>query len=208
MNVEIRVPDLPESVADATVGNWHKHPGEHVEVGELLVEIETDKVVLEVPAPESGIVEEILFERGSTVTSRQLLARLRAGEAAPAAASGPEADVITPSVRRLLAEKGLDASQIVGSGNNDINTQQNKWKKIVDPLWQSGASAPYILMSSKANDNKLGNKFYDRVPLDMKNWVDNDTDNLCWSGYLRFGVGFFDWRHVIMGGATTGTTLV
>ncbi len=115
MNVEIRVPDLPESVADATVGNWHKHPGEQVEVGELLVEIETDKVVLEVPAPESGVLEEIMFERGSTVTSRQLLARLRAGEA-PQAAAGPEADVITPSVRRLLAEKGLDASQISGSG--------------------------------------------------------------------------------------------
>lgn len=107
-----------------------------------------------------------------------------------------------------LVDRIIHSSQIVGSGNNDINTQQNKWKKIVDPLWQSGASAPYILMSSKANDNKLGNKFYDRVPLDMKNWVDNDTDNLCWSGYLRFGVGFFDWRHVIMGGATTGTTLV
>lgn len=106
-----------------------------------------------------------------------------------------------------LIDRIIHSAQIVGSGNNDVNTQQNKWKKVVDPLWQSGASAPYILLSSKANQNKQGNKLYDRKPLVMKNWVDNDTDNLCWSGYMRFGVGFYDWRHVIMGGATTGTTL-
>ena len=79
MTVEIRVPDLPESVADATVGNWHKQPGEHVKAGDLLVEVETDKIVLEVPAPEDGVLRSIQFERGTTVTSRQVLGVLEAG---------------------------------------------------------------------------------------------------------------------------------
>mgnify|MGYP000184446109 FL=1 len=77
MTIEIRVPDLPESVADATVGNWHKNPGEFVQAGEPLVDIETDKVVLEVPAPESGVLAAILNERGNTVLAGQLLAQMQ-----------------------------------------------------------------------------------------------------------------------------------
>ncbi|MDN5450199.1 MAG: dihydrolipoamide succinyltransferase, partial [Enterobacterales bacterium] len=76
-SVEILVPDLPESVADATVATWHKKPGDTVARDEVIVEIETDKVVLEVPAPEAGIMDAILEEEGATVLSRQLLGRLR-----------------------------------------------------------------------------------------------------------------------------------
>lgn len=130
MTVEIRVPDLPESVADATVGNWHKQPGERVKAGELLVEIETDKIVLEVPAPEEGVLQSIQFERGSTVTSRQVLGLLAAGSAVgmasePATVDTSDADIITPSVRRLLAEKGLTPAGISGSGKGGRVTKED-----------------------------------------------------------------------------------
>ncbi|MBW6454032.1 MAG: dihydrolipoamide succinyltransferase, partial [Methyloprofundus sp.] len=76
MSIEIRVPTLPESVADATLISWHKAPGDFIQKDENLVDLETDKVVLEVPAPESGILTEIIAQDGSTVTSGDLLAMI------------------------------------------------------------------------------------------------------------------------------------
>ncbi|MET2848598.1 2-oxoglutarate dehydrogenase complex dihydrolipoyllysine-residue succinyltransferase [Vibrio owensii] len=135
MTIEILVPDLPESVADATVATWHKQPGDVVERDEVLVDIETDKVVLEVPAPEAGVLEAIIEEEGSTVLSKQLIAKLKPGavagepttdstedkEASPdkrhkAALTEESNDALSPAVRRLLAEHGLEASQVKGSG--------------------------------------------------------------------------------------------
>ena len=81
MTIEILVPDLPESVADATVATWHKKVGETVKRDEVLVEIETDKVVLEVPALSDGVVAEILQEEGATVVSKQLLGKLSTQQA-------------------------------------------------------------------------------------------------------------------------------
>ena len=124
MTIEIRVPELPESVADATVGNWHKSPGESVKAGESLVDIETDKVVLEVPAPTDGVVTRILVERGNRVLARQLLAELQAG-VATVTDSGKDADILTPSVRRLLAEQGVEPSQLVGSGKGGRITRED-----------------------------------------------------------------------------------
>ena len=99
MTIEIRVPDLPESVADATVGNWHKNPGEFVQAGEPLVDIETDKVVLEVPAPESGVLAAILIERGNTVLAGQLLAQMQSAAADNhAVENAKDADILTPSL--------------------------------------------------------------------------------------------------------------
>lgn len=77
MTIEIKVPVLPESVADASIATWHKRPGDKVERDEVIVDIETDKVVLEVPAPEAGILEEILEEEGATVLGEQVIARLK-----------------------------------------------------------------------------------------------------------------------------------
>lgn len=135
MTVEILVPDLPESVADATVATWHKQPGDVVARDEVIVEIETDKVVLEVPAPEEGVLEAILEEEGATVLSKQLLARLKPGAVAgepttdttSATASSPDKrhkatlteetnDALSPAVRRLLAEHNLQAEQVKGTG--------------------------------------------------------------------------------------------
>ncbi len=126
MSSEVRVPALPESVADATVLAWHKAPGEAVRKDESLVDLETDKVVLEVPAPADGVLGPILAEVGTVVTAASLLATVLPGaagaSAAPAAsapAAAPAADpVVAPAARRLVKEMGLDPSQIPGSGRD------------------------------------------------------------------------------------------
>ena len=105
-------------------------------------------------------------------------------------------------IRRIIASE-----QIVGSGNNDINTQKGKWTLIVDPLWEVASGAPYIIMSSEANKDLMANLFYDRIDLEVESQVDFDTKNLEYTGRGRMGVGARDWRHALMGGASSGTTL-
>ena len=106
-----------------------------------------------------------------------------------------------------LIKRIIRSDLIVGSSNNDVNTQKGLWNLIVDPMWQVESGEPYILMSSEANKEMTGSVFYDRVPLDVKNQVDFDTRNLEWNGYGRMSAGFRDWRHIILGGASAGTTL-
>lgn len=130
MTIEIKVPDLPESVADATIATWHKGPGDRVERDEVIVDIETDKVVLEVPAMESGVLQTIHNEEGDTVVAQQvigvLLTDVEAGEetkapspvAAVAQEHSAKNDGLSPTVRRLLAENDLSADQITGTGKN------------------------------------------------------------------------------------------
>ncbi|MBS58992.1 MAG: dihydrolipoyllysine-residue succinyltransferase [Alteromonadaceae bacterium] len=132
MTVEIKAPAFPESVADGVVSAWHKGPGDSVARDELLVEIETDKVVMEVVAPEPGVIEAIMVAEGETITSEALLATLTAGAAvtqAPAAevstsgeadsgaaAGTTEAIPMGPAVRALLEEYGLSPGNIVATG--------------------------------------------------------------------------------------------
>jgi len=138
MTIEVRVPQLPESVADATLVAWHKKAGDPVSRDENLVDLETDKVVLEVPAPTAGVIKELKVQNGATVTSGQLLALLEEGAVAaspaaaaparpaaapaakgePAAAKGTGSDKLAPSVRRLVDEHKLDAGAIAGSGRD------------------------------------------------------------------------------------------
>jgi 2-oxoglutarate dehydrogenase E2 component (dihydrolipoamide succinyltransferase) len=131
MSIEVKVPQLPESVTDATLVAWHKQPGEPVGRDENLVDLETDKVVLEVPAPAAGVIKEIKVENGATVTSGQVLAILEEGAAAaaskPAAAQSPaaaseakaaSAAKLAPAAKRMVAENKLDAGQIPGSGRD------------------------------------------------------------------------------------------
>ena len=97
---------------------------------------------------------------------------------------------------------------VVGSANNDVNTQKGLWKLVVNPLWNHTVGTnPYIIMSDEANEELMGNMFFDRTDLQMKEQVDINTHNLQYSGRFRMGSGFFNWRHVIMGGASEGTTL-
>ena len=147
MTIEIKVPPLPESVSDATLVAWHKKPGDAVRRDENLADLETDKVVLEVPAPSSGTLVEIKIKDGATVTAGDLLAILEEGDAAvtPAAgptepeaaagdkesqqeadhASGPNAHKLSPSVRRLLDEHDLDPAVIEGSGRDGRITKSD-----------------------------------------------------------------------------------
>lgn len=145
--IEVLVPELPESVADATVATWLKQAGDFVERDEVLVEIETDKVVLEVPATASGILQEIVEEEGATVLSKQLLAKLVEGDAP--AASKPTAEIVSndntgadasPSVRRLIAEKNLDVNAIKGTGKGGAITLEDV-EKYVSPKPAAATSA-------------------------------------------------------------------
>lgn len=151
MTIEIVVPVLPESVADAAVATWHKRPGDAVERDEVIVEIETDKVILEVPAVESGVLVEILEEEGATVLGQQVIGRLKVGAVAgeetkdkPAAASEESVDA-SPAVRRLIAEKGLDASKIAGTGKNGLITKEDVEKSLAPAApAPKAAAAPVV----------------------------------------------------------------
>lgn len=139
MSIEVKVPALPESVADATIATWHKKVGDKVSRDENIVDLETDKVVLEVPAPEDGILDEILFPQGATVQAGALLARIGAAAHGSSSSQTAEAQVpapkqsaaeessstASPAVRRLLAEHDLQSSQITGSGKDGRVTKDD-----------------------------------------------------------------------------------
>ncbi|WP_019448330.1 2-oxoglutarate dehydrogenase complex dihydrolipoyllysine-residue succinyltransferase [Cupriavidus sp. BIS7] len=138
--VDVKVPQLSESVAEATMLNWKKKPGEAVAQDEILIEIETDKVVLEVPAPSAGVLTQIIRNDGDTVVADELIAKIdteaTAGAAAPAAAAPAPAAaapapaaaapaaaanpgaIAMPSAAKLMAEGGLSASQVAGTGKD------------------------------------------------------------------------------------------
>ncbi|MFO1421830.1 MAG: 2-oxoglutarate dehydrogenase complex dihydrolipoyllysine-residue succinyltransferase [Candidatus Competibacteraceae bacterium] len=128
MTIEVKVPTLPESVADGTLVNWKKKPGEAVKRGENLVDLETDKVVLDIPAPADGVLGAILRLEGETVATGDVIATLEesagAEVTAPAASPMPavpatvaaDSEGLSPAVRRLAAEHGLDIARIPGSG--------------------------------------------------------------------------------------------
>lgn len=107
-----------------------------------------------------------------------------------------------------LIKRLLHSEQIVGSNNNDINTQKGVWNLIVDHRWQKTTTkTPYILMSSEAQRELNAGVFFDRVALDVSNEVLNKSRNLEWSGYARWSAGFNNWSAYILGGAQAGTTL-
>jgi 2-oxoglutarate dehydrogenase E2 component (dihydrolipoamide succinyltransferase) len=155
MTIEIRVPQLPESVADATLVTWHKQPGQAVSRDENLADLETDKVVLEVPAPTNGVLKELRIAAGATVTSGQVLAVIEEGAAAsaksapatpaaaPKAAAEPakaaaDAGKLSPSVRRLVEENKLDPGKIPASGKDGRITKGD----VVGYMDQKPAAAP------------------------------------------------------------------
>ncbi|MBL8298917.1 MAG: 2-oxoglutarate dehydrogenase complex dihydrolipoyllysine-residue succinyltransferase [Rhodanobacteraceae bacterium] len=154
MTIEVKVPVLPESVSDATIATWHKKAGDTVKRDENLVDLETDKVVLEVPAPADGVLKEIRRQSGDTVNSQEIIAVIEEGAvaAAPApvaAAAAPKAaapaaapaaakvDELSPAGRRVASENALDPSQVAGTGRDNRVTKED----LVN-FMRSGGQAP------------------------------------------------------------------
>lgn len=157
MSIEIKVPSLPESVADATVAKWYKQEGDSIGRDENLLDLETDKVMLEVPSPKAGVIEKIIAPEGGVVKAGELLAVIKEGAVAakPAASEAPKAEAPVaesvasttggaagPAARREAAEKGVDIAAVAGSGKGGRVTKQDVagavGNTIVSPVTAAG----------------------------------------------------------------------
>ena len=174
MATEIRVPTLGESVTEATIGKWFKKPGDAVKADEPLVELETDKVTVEVPAPAAGVLEEIVAKDGQTVTIGAVLGSIKEGaggatapaakaaapapakseapKAAPAPSSAPKGDGQAPSVRRLGAESGVDPAGVSGTGKDGRVTKGDMLNAIERGPSAAPAPAAQMRAPSTADD--------------------------------------------------------
>ncbi|MBL0029326.1 MAG: 2-oxoglutarate dehydrogenase complex dihydrolipoyllysine-residue succinyltransferase [Rhodanobacteraceae bacterium] len=159
MATEVKVPVLPESVSDAIIATWHKKPGDAVRRDENLVDLETDKVVLEVPAPADGVLKQIIKNTGATVTSQELIAIIEAGAVAaapaPAAvAAAPTAAApsvpaatsaeLSPAGRRVAEENRIDAANVAGTGRGGQVTKEDlvNSRAAAAPAGRPAAAAP------------------------------------------------------------------
>ena len=172
MSLEIKAPVFPESVADGTVATWHKKPGEAVKRGELIVDIETDKVVMEVVAPADGVISQVMKNEGDTVLSQEVLAIFTAGAAAaaapvaataapvaaPVASSAPAA--AGPAARKAAAEAGVDIAAVAGSGVGGRVTKDDVAAAKPAPVAAAApvAPAPALAMA-------VGERVEKRVPM-------------------------------------------
>ncbi|KHK58559.1 dihydrolipoamide succinyltransferase [Ralstonia sp. A12] len=191
--VDVKVPQFSESVEEGTLISWKKKPGEAVAVDEVLVEIETDKVVLEVPAPSAGVLADVLVADGATVTSEQLLAKIdtegKAGAAAPAAAApaaaaaapapaaaAPAAAAATggvamPSAAKLMAENNLSAGQVAGTGRDGRITKGDVLGAVAGGAKPAAAAAPQAArpalqqVAAPVDFAALGDRPEERVPM-------------------------------------------
>ena len=174
MSIEVRVPTLGESVTEATVATWFKQPGDAVAVDDMLCELETDKVSVEVPAPAAGVLTEILAAEGATVEAGGKLGVMSAGEGA-AAAAAPEAAAAAPqapaagkdvenapSANKMMAEKGLSPDQVQGTGRDGrIIRSVNR---IFEHALRSGASQAAKARASASFSSVMSTATIRRAP--------------------------------------------
>ena len=158
MSIEVKVPVLPESVSDAVIASWHKKVGDAVKRDENLLDLETDKVVLEVPSPTDGVLKEIKFQAGDTVTSQQIVAVIDAGAAAPVVAEAPKAAAeapkaapapsstaktdtseLSPAGRRVAEQHGVNPAEVAGTGRGGRVTKEDLVNHINAPVVAGGA---------------------------------------------------------------------
>ncbi len=178
MSIEIKAPQFPESVADGTIATWYKKEGEAVKRDELLADVETDKVVLEIVAPEAGVLSSIIKQEGDTVESQELIATLEVGATAAAPASQEEAEatpaqpaadsaedaVAAPAARKLMSEHGLDASQVTGTGKGGRITKEDV-EAVVAQRQQQRDAAPAAPQAQKEVQPLIGAREERRVPM-------------------------------------------
>ncbi|HBO5269147.1 TPA: 2-oxoglutarate dehydrogenase complex dihydrolipoyllysine-residue succinyltransferase [Pseudomonas aeruginosa] len=184
MAIEIKAPTFPESVADGTVATWHKKPGEAVKRDELIVDIETDKVVIEVLAEADGVLAEIIKNEGDTVLSNELLGKLNEGgaaapaapaaaapaaapaaqAAAPAAAGGDDA-ILSPAARKLAEEAGIDPNSIAGTGKGGRVTKEDVVAAVEAKKNAPAAPAKPAAPAAEAPIFVAGDRVEKRVPM-------------------------------------------
>ena len=179
MAIEIKAPTFPESVADGTVATWHKKPGDAVKRDELIVDIETDKVVIEVLAEADGVLAQIIKKEGDTVLSNEVLGMLGEGgaaapapaaqaaaapaqAAAPAVAAGDD-QILSPAARKIAEENGIDANSIAGTGKGGRVTKEDvvaavEAKKNAPAVAAKPAAAPAPVLAT-------GDRVEKRVPM-------------------------------------------
>ena len=177
MAIEIKAPTFPESVADGTVATWHKKVGEAVKRDELIVDIETDKVVIEVLAEADGVLAEIVKNEGDTVLSNELLGKLSEGGAAAAApaaapaAAAPAAagddNILSPAARKLAEENGIDPNSLAGTGKGGRVTKEDV-VAAVEAKKNAPAAAPAAKAAAPAAEAPVfaaGDRVEKRVPM-------------------------------------------
>ena len=190
MLIEVKVPQLPESVTEATLVSWHKAEGEYVQRDENLIDLETDKVVLELPAPQAGVLVKIIKKNGETAVSNELIAQIdteaKAGDVAPQVAAAPAATaapaakeeaVASPAARKLIEENNLNAGAIDGTGRGGRVTKEDVVNKLATPAAAPAAApaavapvaaAPSLLAATPAAvnvQNVLAGRPEQRVPM-------------------------------------------
>jgi 2-oxoglutarate dehydrogenase E2 component (dihydrolipoamide succinyltransferase) len=180
MAIEIKAPTFPESIADGTVATWHKQPGDAVKRDELLVDIETDKVVLEVVAPADGVLVKVLKNEGDTVLSEELIAVIEAGAVAAvpvavavAVAAAPQAAALSvaaellaaPAARKLAEENGIDMSTIAVSGKDGRVTKEDVVAAIAAKKAAPVAAAKSVAAPVAEVQTASGDRVEKRVPM-------------------------------------------
>lgn len=172
MAIEIKAPTFPESVADGTVATWHKKPGDAVKRDELIVDIETDKVVIEVLAEADGVLAEIIKNEGDTVLSNELLGTLGEGGAAAPAAAAPavaagDDQILSPAARKIAEENGIDPNSIAGTGKGGRVTKEDV-VAAVEAKKNAPAAAPAAKPAAPAAASPVfatGDRTEKRVPM-------------------------------------------
>ncbi len=186
MTIEIKAPTLPESVPDGTIATWHKKAGDAVKRDELLVDIETDKVVIEVVSPADGVLEKIVKDTGDTIVSNELIAIVTEGAGAskpaakadtasksePAAAPAPESKaetkadsadepLLSPAAKKIAQENSLDIDSIKGTGKNGRVTKED----VMEAVAKKSAPAPQAKSDAAANIDTSSGRVEERVPM-------------------------------------------